>query len=331
MREYLTDLSKTVEDRVAANEYRPSRLLADFYILLGEQRGENVVAERQIGLLYESLLAGETDTLRVRLSIDAGDPDEEEDDTPGDGDGEFELVYAASGNAGGEQVISRSFKIVDTNGVISFGRQLKDASVVSRGTVVLGGNANDFEVGPAVDVRCSRLEVRVTGLVVRASRSSAPNTDGVVLEAGKCESLLLRKPVVRGSLSVRWPGAEAFPWSDYAIQREDDEVSSKQMHEVQRRFRRIAGTMQSHSRGGLARLRDKVEHRRVLRNDIGRALLGRLLADGIIKLEGKFYHWVGERADALLKTSWNDLRHYRHTPELRAYLMKFIGDNQKLF
>jgi hypothetical protein len=91
MREYLTPMSQFVEERLAASDYKPSRLLADFYILLGEQRVEEVVAERQIGLLYNSLLAGETDSLRVRLSVESGDPDEE-DEGESPAEGEFELV-----------------------------------------------------------------------------------------------------------------------------------------------------------------------------------------------------------------------------------------------
>ncbi len=102
MREFLTPLSHRVEQRIIAGDYKPSRLLADFYILLGEQSGKEVVAKRQIGLLYDSLLAGETDSLRVRLFIDAGDPEEiEDEDVAITDEGEFELVYLTPGTASG--------------------------------------------------------------------------------------------------------------------------------------------------------------------------------------------------------------------------------------
>ena len=91
------------------------------------------------------------------------------------------------------------------------------------------------------------------------------------------------------------------------------------------------GVAQDMSLEKCQKLKDKIEHRRVVKNEVGRALLSRLLDDGIIKLEGKFYHWVSDRADAVLKVSWDDLRLRRVTPELKAYLKRFIEDNKNLF
>ena len=330
MREYLTPLSGFVEERIADPGYKPSRLLADFYILLGEQRGEEVVAERQIGLLYDSLLAGETDSLRIRLSVDTGDPEDEEEEKT-TGEGEFVLVYAAPEIADEEQVETRSFKIVEEKGVIAFRRQLKEAEVVTRGTVLLGGAVDDFEIGPSVGIRCGTLEILSTGLVVRSAATRQKESAAVVIEAIRCLSRVSRKPVVRGSLSVLWPGVQTYPWNDFAAKSVEEQIDSDEMHEVHRRFRRIVTSLRSHSKGSLARFKDKVEHRRVLSNQVGRALLQKLLDDRILKLEKEFYHWVPERADALLRVSWPDLRNRHVTPEMKAYFSQFIAQNKKLF
>jgi hypothetical protein len=328
MREYLTQLSKTVEEKVAAN--KPLRMLADFYILLGEQRGKEVVAKRQIGLLYDSLLASETDSLRIRLSIDSGDPDDEDEEATV-GEGEFKLVYAAPDTAGDEQIETRSFKIVEDEGSIYFRRQLKEAEIVTRGTVTLGGDVDDFEIGPSVHIRCGKLEIKSNGLVVRPAPPKSSDPVGVVLDASNCESIVSRKPLVRSTLSVSWPGAEAYPWSDFVVESQDNVIDTEQMHKVFRRFRRIVTSLRSHSRGGLARFKDKVEHRRVLKNELGRALLDTLLSDGIIILRDNFYHWMPDKADAILKLSYNDLRYRRVSPELKAYFKQFIENNQGLF
>ncbi len=334
MREYLTPLSGFVEQQIMARNYKPSRLLADFYILLGEQSGNEVVAKRQIGLLYDSLLAGETDSLRVRLSIEAGDPDEsDEEESAVNSEGEFELVYLMPGAAVGEQVEARSFKIVEENGMLSFGRQLKEAAIVTRGTISLGGTVDDFEVGPAVDIRSDVLEIHSSGIVIRgAAKKSTTESDAVLFDARKCESAVSRKPVIRGgSLAVRWPHAEVYPWNEFVLGAPDDDADGDEMHEVSRRFRRIVGSLRSHSKGSLARFKDKVEHRRVLKNDLGRALLAKLVADGVLTLEKDFYHWGPERGDALLKVSWHGLRNRHVTPEMRAYFSQFIAENKKLF
>src|SRR5262249_53482436 len=93
LREHLTQMSLEVGQRVNAADYKPSRLLADFYILLGGLDGQDALPERHIGLLYDSLLAAENDSLRIRLSVEAGDPDELPDEEPSN-DGEFELIYS---------------------------------------------------------------------------------------------------------------------------------------------------------------------------------------------------------------------------------------------
>jgi len=332
MREYLTDISRHVEAKVADVDYKPSRLLADFYILLGEKDGTDVVSRRQIGYLYDSFLAGETGTLQVRLAIDEGDPDEddaEDGEERATAEGEFELVYASADGSGRERIETRSFKIDDSNNVLAFRRQLKDATIVTRGGVSLGGLLDDFEIGPRVDMRCGHLEFKSTGLVARGAVHGEEN-DGVTLEAQGCDSKLARKPVVRGKLSVFWPGADGYPWTEYATapgERFDD----ARMHQVSRRLRRIVLTLRSHSKGSLARLQDKVEHRRVLKGPLGEALLAKLCDDGVLELREGFYHWVPDRAAALLQISWHDLRNRQMSQGLREYLQAFIQDNAGLF
>jgi hypothetical protein len=330
LREYLTDLGRGVEARVNTASYRPSRLLADFYILLGEQSGSHVVPARHIGLLYDSLIAGENESLRVRLSVESGDPDDN-DEQETISEGEFELMYMAPNTDEGEQIEARSFMIRESNEAISFRRQLKYASIITKGAVCLGGEVDDFEVGPSVYVRCRRLEIHSTGFVVRTERQQNLDVESVFLEAKECMSDTSRKPLVRGTLRVLWPGAEAYPWSEYANALKKMNIEDEQVSYAYRRFRRIATTLQSHSQGGLARLRDKVEHNRILKGESGKILLGRLLADGIMELRGKFYHWCSERADQLLRISWEDLRQGNASPELDQYLENFLRQNPGLF
>jgi len=281
-------------------------------------------------LLYDSLLAGETESLRVRLSIESGDP-EDEGEEASDGEGEFELVYTTTGESEEEQIETRTFRIVEEHGVTVFARQLKEATIATKGKVVLGTQVDDFEIGPSVDIRCRMIEIPSKGFVVRAGRAKSHESDGVVLEAAGCISNVSRKPLVRGSLVVSWPGAQAYPWSDFAAEAPEGAADGARMHEVLRRFRRIVTSLRSHKKGGLARFQDKVEHRRVLKNRVGRALLNQLLADGIIRLENKFYHWCPDRADALLRVSWDALRQRRVTPELNAYLSRFVEGHPELF
>jgi hypothetical protein len=329
MSEYLTPLAQAVEDRVTASDYKPSRLLADFYILLGQKEGEHYVAQRQIGILYDSLLAGETDSMRIRLAIDAGDPEDDEDDLAGEG--EFELVYMSPDPSGEERIETHIFRIDQTEDPLAFRRQLKDATVVTKGALSLGGEVDDFEIGPSVQVRCRELAIRSTGFVVRGVGSREAGSEAVVLDAQTCDSTVARKPLVRGSLTVCWPGSESYPWSECSVASVDYGEENPHMKEAYRGLRRIVTTLQSHSKGSLARVRDKIEHRRVLKNDLGRALLDRLLGDGIMYMKGKFYHWNPKRGDEALGASYDDFCRLRVTPETRSYLNQFIQQNEHLF
>lgn len=163
---------------------------------------------------------------------------------------------------------------------------MKEASVVTSGSVSLGGNIDDFEIGPSVQIRCRRLQIHSSGLVVRGARSRDAGPEAVILEANECGSAVSRKPLVRGSLTVFWPDGRAYPWIEYAVESLAAEAESPHMHEAYRRLRRTVTSLQSHSKGSLARVKDEIDHRRVVQNDMGRALLAQFLNDGIMVLNG---------------------------------------------
>jgi hypothetical protein len=96
-------------------------------------------------------------------------------------------------------------------------------------------------------------------------------------------------------------------------------------------IRRIVLSLRSHSKGSLARFKDKIEHRRVLKNPMGKALLEKLCHDGILKLKDEFYHWVPDRADAILKVSWQGLRNRQVTYAMKDYFCGFIKANPQYF
>ena len=50
----------------------------------------------------------------------------------------------------------------------------------------------------------------------------------------------------------------------------------------------------SHKKGGLARYKDKIDHARMLKDDLGAAIKNQLLRDRLMYLKGKFYFWDRE-------------------------------------
>jgi len=70
----------------------------------------------------------------------------------------------------------------------------------------------------------------------------------------------------------------------------------------------------------MAKLRAKVENERVAGNDVGRPVLARLVRDGILVPEGKFYFLEPAKVDEFLGVSWMRLREGVVTPKLIEYL-----------
>ena len=313
---------------MADASYKPSRLVADFYLVFSEEKNANEVLAQHIGLLYEALMSAETDTLKVTLSLEGSDPDDPsvEEET----EGEFELIYVRE-DLDGEIVGTRTFStLIRSDTRITFGRQLRDAAIIVPCVVILGTNAQEFTIGPRVDVRSRLLEINTSVLLVASDKGSRadiqPESADVVLEADGYSGSVSRPPVARGTLRVSWPGAAAFPWTDFCTAIDKEILQDKDLHQAYRRFRRIVMTLRSHSRGQLARYRAKIEHSRVLQGPLGESLLTKLLDDGVLKLEGRKYVWVPATADSVVGISWHDLRLGRSSETLNRYLRDFLAE-----
>ena len=64
----------------------------------------------------------------------------------------------------------------------------------------------------------------------------------------------------------------------------------------------------SHSKGGLAKYKDKIEHERVLKNEVGKAVLESLVGKSVLTLKGRLYHLDADELHRHLGVSWMDLR-----------------------
>jgi hypothetical protein len=336
LRTNLGDLRSAAERRVASSEYRPSRLLAEFYLSDEVDSEIYPIPADHVGPLYDSLQSAETDIVFVRLTVQGADPQDEEDQSPqDDSEVEFEFVSATEEGEQPERQEGFVFSVPTTPASrIVFGRYLRDASITVPCKVTLGRGESEFEIGPSVAIRARQLELLCETLVVggktRPRITSDPDT-AVVLEAVSCDSLVTRKPVAHVDLRVSWAGADAFPWTDFYSELAAQVKADPRLRAVYRRFSRIATALRSHSKGALARYKDKIEHRRVLKGTLGERLLSQMVADGILQLRGSFYFWEPAAAERKVGVYWNQLRRGETTPLLTEYLLRFSDANADLF
>ncbi len=338
--EYGDDLKTHVTEELLKREQLPTRLLADFYLSATPtgQEGFLKISPAHLGILYDSLLSSESVQSYVRLNIDGPEPGDSDLQDTETIEGEFEFLQGNSDRD--SQIPSISFSVeITSNSVISFTRGLRDAFITVPCTVELGNDTPEFQIGPAVDINANTITINTESLIVGGKMHLRPqeeDANAVTLEALSCNSEVTSIPTVYGTskLSVAWPNAQQFPWTQFRSERLQERFSDDQtLNEVYRRFKRIATAFRSHSRGSLARTKQKIGHRRVLQGELGEALLDQLENDQILMSGdgGSRYFWNAEKADSLLGVTWQDLRQWAMPETLREYLSRFIQEHPRLF
>lgn len=322
-----------VEKFVETEEYKPSSLLAQFYFLLKEEADDRQLPAEHIGILFDSMRAGETEALRVRLSVDgveSGDAVDLEDESEADVDFEFLPHGETVARAVRPSLVSR----LRADSVLRFVRSVSNVHLVVPCTVTLGAGRQEAHLARAVYIDCRELLISAERLSVAGPGKGAVEDTadvGVVLRAQRYEGNVNRRPTVHGRLEVSWPGSDVYPWTEYSVPQEPRDLPSGPMMEAYRRFRRIASSLRSHKKGALARYQGKVEHQRILKGEIGESLLEHLVKDGVLELHESFYYWNADRAGEHVGVTWVDLRNWHTGERLREYLEGFIKQHPKLF
>jgi hypothetical protein len=314
----------------------PSHLLADFYFFFREA-GHQPIPLTHVGILYGSVLSGETESRRVHLEVDAGDPEVGEWDEA-EPTVEFEWIDPTATDPADAELDSVTAPVsVAENDRLTFRRLLKDATISVPTTVRLAAaDLTEFVIGPEVQIRAKRLEImKPETLVVKGPvlRTGGPaEAQLVVLDAIDVDVTSVRTVTSYGVLAVSWPRSLDYPWTPYSADPPPESIKKDmRLAAVYRRFRRIAMSFRSHKKGQLARLKAKIKHARMLQGEMGGKLLAKLLADKVLKEDGRLYFWNGSVADTLIGVSWQDLRRGRTPKNLVDYLMQFVNANRDMF
>ena len=311
-----------------------TRLLADFYFLLLSERKGDLVPQAHIAPLYRSFSAAVSANSHANLYIDEGNNDSDF------GEGEFTLCTHLESD-GTEQIVEFNYEFrtrpLTLDSIIPFSHQLADADITVPCTVSLDAPQGEFEIGPSVRIECGRLNINAQKVTVAGERRAPgpqyadDSSVEIRTEAASVDGVA--SLAVRGNLQVSWPNSNSYPWTAYNF---TDNTAFAAPGDASlsiafKRFRRIALTFRSHSKGALRRLAKKIEHQRVLKGAIGEVLLKTMIADGILVRMGGFYEWKPEVAASHVGVSWQDLKLGRATEKTREYLSEFIANNPNLF
>jgi hypothetical protein len=253
---------------------------------------------------------------KVELRINGPDPDDVSIDVEGPSEIDIEIEILL----GDQQDASKTFSFqseADTETTILLGPRLAGAFISVPCNVTLGGG-REIEVAAPVELNARRVVLDAKSLILRPTKL---NADEVILQCRKLESSL-EKIVTNGAnllLAVEDMTSLGFPTIKYA-QRISQPPSDPDLRQKYFRLRRILCEFRSHSRGTLARYKKKIEHERILKNEIGRSVLNKLLHDEILSLQGNHYILDPAGLNTHLGVTWPDLRKGQMPESLFNYL-----------
>jgi hypothetical protein len=202
--------------------------------------------------------------------------------------------------------------------VLCLGSEL-EAAYVSLPCAVLMTSGAEIELTAPVEIDAQTVTLAARSLVLKAHRKEASSDISIVANNIRSSVEQISANGVQFSVALDDLTGVTYPVVQYASRRRplpnDPELSQKYF-----RLKRILMEFRSHSKGALARYKGKIEHERVLKNDVGRRVLERLVADQVLFLKGSFYYVDPEAQNKYLGITWQDLRRGQPSEALLAYL-----------
>jgi hypothetical protein len=223
---------------------------------------------------------------------------------------------------GPQQEASKTFSFsaeITSDTRIFLGPRLAGAFVSVPCSITLGG-AYELEITAPMEITAESVTLEAKSLILRQTSSKGDKQE-VIIESQRLESRL-ESVITNGTPFVL--AVDNLTGLSYPAIRHAQKTSQPPIDPLLRqkyfRIRRILMEFRSHSKGALARYKHKIEHERVLKNDTGRAILERLLADKILTLNGSLYYLDPAGLNSHLGVTWPDLRKGQMPESLLNYL-----------
>lgn len=297
------DLIAAAERYASSAHHTSNPFLYEFYT--GTTQSNHSVPTEHIGLVFESVLARAKPGESVRLSVDGDD----------DSENLAVEIVVTSANLPDRRTELSSPK----SGTLRFGRSVAGVSIDAEGATVELGVGDQIELVAPVFIAAKAITLHGNQIVVKGDNDVIENT--VILEASALVADPgLSAPIVRAGavMQVSWPDAVSYPWTQFTAPFVDSE--NPQTTAALRILRRLVMAFRSHSKGELARFKDKIEHQRMLKGEVGVALLQKLLSDGVIHLRSPMYVLNADVLGAKVGASFLDVKLKRYSTQTRNYV-----------
>jgi len=264
----------------------------------------------------------------VRVEILGGDWEEEGDHTTQEGEREAESSELDLTIEFPDLKQERSFRFRGRPGgspLLTLGPVLINATVTHSGTVALGGT-HALEVVGTCSISAKAVEIKAEELVLtpRSADTAGPDELGQGLFVmskylvGHVDEVLLNG----GTAQLDCMESQA----SYPLQKFFNRLTKSSGDPLMRtkylRARRIMMEFRSHSKGALAKFEDKIQHQRVLKDQLGKNVLKQLLKEGVLTHISPMYYIDPAKHAEIIGLTYQQIRMQQSSPKLEAFLSR---------
>lgn len=320
-------LSRAAESYASSGRHAPNPFLFDFYSTDSLQDGG--IPAGHIGALFESVQAKASPGEVVRLSVE-GDVD---GDIPGDPSNMVDVEISISVTETG-RVNTIDMKTFPGE-TLRLGRKVSGVFIDSNCLDVEMGDNGQLELLAPITIQARTLVLRCSELIVKSDPQHSSAVDGaletavetplVLFEFQDCvaePSLPLVTVRAQAELKVAWPGAQVYPWNGYSMQQPP--IVAPETADALRALRRLVIAFRSHSKGQLARFKDKIDHARMSKGGVGEALREKLLKDKVLIVADHMYLLDPKALGNIVGLSFQDAKMKNYGVQTLEYVQAVI-------
>lgn len=297
---------------------RANPLLAEFYFNddaifydeVHKETGVTSIAAKDIGPLYYSYIARASQGSRVEVSLELSD----------DSSGKIvEGTFSQYDGGNGKETVIKNF-CLDNNRTVYFfdfisGIRIDCPSIeVEIGEI---GAERDILLHAPLEMSVKSVAWLCNSLFVYSGKHDLENIEIESVEEPvySPKKIQLYNDAV---FLVKWPNSNAYPWTEVS-QINFDQNTSDKMQQAFFSFCKIIRLFRSHSKGSLARYKDKIDHKRMTKG-YGEKIKEKLLEDGIIYEKGNMYHINQEIFDSKIGMTYLDISKKKINKSVEKYL-----------
>lgn len=320
-------INKAAESYVSGGRHASNPFLFDFYN--ADASEETIFPAGHIGALFESVQAkagpGEVVRLAIEGDIDVNDFDNSSNFV----DVEISILSIETGK------ITRIDMRTAPGETLRLGRKISGVLIDSNCLDVEMGDNGQLELIAPITIQARTLVLRCSELIVKTDPQYSNPSESLSDAEGETPLVLMEfkdiiaEPAIplvtvhpKADLKVIWPGSSAYPWNGYSMPQPKSEAP--ETSDALRALRRLIIAFRSHSKGQLARFKDKIEHARMSKGNIGEALRNRLLDDKVLIVEGPMYFLDPKSLGSIVGISFQDAKMKNYGAQTLTYVQSLI-------